>query len=120
MTWTAAADVVMPACARAAAACAASPHIASLHTVTPGPVPAVGRRPAACRPVGRRGRPGGVRPPLLCHPAGALEQRRPPYVLPPHRHLLRCDVAMLAGWPSDPGRDVLCLLTSPPRWFPSP
>jgi hypothetical protein len=34
-----------------------------------------------------------------------------------HRHLLRGNVATLTGWPSDPGRDVLCLLTSPPRWF---
>jgi hypothetical protein len=135
MTWTAAADAVMPACARTAAARPALPpiaslpiaslHLASLHlasprTDTPRPVPAVSRRPAACRPVGRRDRPGWVRPPLLRHPAGALEQRTLPYVLPLHRHLLRRDVATLAGWPSDPGRDVLCLLTSPPRWLRSP
>jgi hypothetical protein len=26
--------------------------------------------------------------------------------------------AALAEWPSDPGRDALCTLTSPLRWFP--
>jgi len=89
--------------------------IVGLH-VTPGPgfVPAAARRPSHSR------RPDRNRPPVMHYPAGAPQRRDPGYVRLLHRHLLRRDVATLAGWPSDPGRNVLCLLTSPPPRFRSP
>jgi hypothetical protein len=116
MTWTAAADAVVPACPRAAAACPASPHIAAAR-------PAAARAGVLCTATAvtgpTPGRPGTAQR-AASELAGALRQRKVMYVLPLHRHLLRGDAATLAGWPSDPGRDVLCLLTSPPRWPRSP
>jgi hypothetical protein len=79
----------------------------------PGFVPAATRKPSHSR------RPDRTRPPVLHHPVGAPQRRKPGYVRLLPRHLLRRDVATLAGWPSDPGRDVLCLTSPPPR-FRSP
>jgi hypothetical protein len=111
MTWTAAADAVMSACPPAVAA---RPGLACVRVPAhdPGFVPATARRPAS-----HSRRPDHARPPVLHDPVGAPQRRKPGYVRLLHRHPLRGGVATLAGWPSDPGRDVLCLLTSPPRWF---
>jgi len=81
------------------------------------PAPVAFTRPASRGPGTARcsWRPERARPPRR-RPVGAL-QRKPWYVRPLHRPLLRGDVTTLAGWPSDLGRDVLCLLTSPLRWF---
>ena len=80
MTWTAAADAVMPGCARAAAACLPTADtgtgrfaIAATALAWRGPV-----QRAVC----------GSGPPGCRH------------------HEVRADLATL-GWPSDPGRDVL-------------
>lgn len=78
-----------------------------------------GTVPAARRGASRSRRSERTRLPLPRHPGGALHQRRPGHMRPLHRHLLRGYVVTLAGSRPDPGRDVLCLLTSPP-WSPSP
>ena len=99
MTWTAAADAVMPGCARAAAACpptadTETSRIAIAATVLACPRPV---QRAAC---GRSGvqdvahGPGAIR--------GACRSGRPRC----GHHRVRADLATL-GWPSDPGRDVL-------------
>jgi hypothetical protein len=50
--------------------------------------------------------------------------RRPPCsVSPPHRlylYVLKRPAVALSGCPFDPGRDMLCILTSPPRWLQWP
>jgi len=79
MTRTAAADAVVPARPRAAAAC---PVAAGTAIASPG---------SESRP----GRPGRARPPLVRHGRGR-----------PRRHPLAGNAAMLAGWPADPGRDL--------------
>jgi hypothetical protein len=83
MTWTAAADAVMPGYARAAAAC-----------------------PLATGTVTRRtGRPDRARTPR-CRGVGVPRQHEPGFLRPLHLlHQVRADLATL-GWPFDPGRDV--------------
>jgi hypothetical protein len=117
MTWTTAADAVMPVCARAAAACPPAPGIvtdriaitaawlfprkpvqhttcrfAAVLVASPGPgaVPT-----AACGSRRHPGRPECARPP---------RQREPGCVR--RLHLLGADLA-IPGWPPDPGREVL-------------
>jgi hypothetical protein len=126
MTWTAAADAAMPACARAAAACPPTADIVTGWTAAAatgpacrGPVqrPARGfagvrvasRGPdaarAAARGPGRHpSRPVRAGLPRLGCPAGLPRQREPGCVRRPH--LLGADLTT-AGWPSDPGREVL-------------
>lgn len=89
VTCEAAADAVMPARVRTAIC----PSLGFLRAASrdPGTVPA-----AACRPARRSRRPKRARPPVLHHPLGAPQQRKPGDVRPFVRHLLRGDVASLA------------------------
>ena len=93
MTRTAAADAVMPACPRTAAAC---PLAVGTAIALTGPGPAA-RRP---------GRPGRVRLPFLRHRPGAPHQPELRYVRPLHRPPTAGAAATFAGWPADPGRDI--------------
>ena len=90
MTRTAAADAVMPACSRNAAACplAVGPAIVFI-----GPGPATRR-------------PGRARLPFLRHRPGAPHQPELRYVRPLHRPPTAGAAATFAGWPADPGRDI--------------
>jgi hypothetical protein len=126
MTSTAAADAVMPACARTAAACSHTATIVTSHTAFAatglacrGPVQRAARGFAGARvachgpdafPTAARGsrrhlgRPGHARPPRLRCLVGLPRQREPRCVR--RLHLLRADLATL-GWPSETGRDGL-------------
>src|SRR6516225_9270905 len=101
MTWTVTVDSVMPACARTAAACPATACTPTAYAAIAFTVP-VSRGPGTVRRVTHG----------LASVRAASRRVRP---LP--WPLLRGDVAILAGWSPDPGRDVLCLLTSRPRRF---
>jgi hypothetical protein len=125
MTWTAAADAVVPGCARAAAACPPVSVIVTGRTAIavtrlarrapvqltacgfagvrvasagPGAVPTAARG-RSCHP----GQPERARPPRPRNLVGLPRQREPGCVR--RFHLLGAD---LAGprWPSDPGREV--------------
>jgi hypothetical protein len=142
MTWTVAADAVMPVCARAAVAC---PHAASTAASTtgsattaiasavtaytavastepavrgPGAVPRASHRPAdgraaprgtlaVCGPGRRSRRLECARPPVPRQLAVASQQRGPGRARPLARHPHRGNVTVIAGWPTDPGRDVI-------------
>jgi hypothetical protein len=113
MTWTSAADAVVPACAHA---CPHTAEIVTGFTATAFTLP--GRRgpvrPAARGPAGRRvaaygcdafpaARGPGCRPGRLSS-ARAPRQCEPWYVRAPDRsYPLRTHLAT-PGWPSDPGR----------------
>jgi len=94
MTWTVAADAVMPACARAAAAC---PPTADIVTGCTAPTAARGPRR-------HPGRPPRARPGCLGYLAGLPPQREPGRIRRPH--LPGADLAT-PGWPSDHGREAL-------------
>jgi hypothetical protein len=89
MTRTVAADAVLPACRHAVAARCTEAFAAI----------------ACTGPASRTGPPGRPRRPLLHPLRGAAGERNSRYVRPLRRPCRR-DVAMLAGWSSDPGRDV--------------
>jgi hypothetical protein len=93
MTRTVAADAVMPARPRVAAAC---PDAAGAAIAIAGPDP-VARRPGGLRRVG---------PLLLRHLPGVPHRPEPGLMRPPHRHSIPPSAVTLAGWPADPGRDV--------------
>jgi hypothetical protein len=125
MTWTAAADAVVPGCARATAACPPASDIgmgytaititrlsrrepvhrtacgfAGVRAASAGP----GAVPTAVR--GRRRHPGWPEPASPPRPrslAGLPRQREPGCVR--RLHLLGADLAT-PGWPSDQGREV--------------
>ena len=125
MTWTAAADAVVPVCPRAAA-CPPAPgiaaelgSIAATWLVRHGPVQhaacgfaavlvaSTGPRavPTAARgPRRHPGRPKRARPPRLRDLARLPRQREPGCVR--RFHLLGADLAT-PGWPPDPGREVI-------------
>jgi hypothetical protein len=63
-----------------------------------------GRLRPVCPPLGASARPYGNPP----HPPPAQAH-------PLHLYLLGWHSVPLYGWSSDPGRDILCLLISPPR-----
>jgi hypothetical protein len=91
MTRTLAADAVMSACDRSASGC---------------PAPAV-----------RSGRLRSARPPLIPQRTPVPQPCQP---MPEHRlylYLFQWHAATLFGCSFDPGRDVLCILTSPRRWL---
>jgi hypothetical protein len=124
MTWTTAADAVVPGCARAAAArptasdilmgctAIAVPRLARrepVHTscgfagvrvasAGPGAVPTAARGPRR-----HPDWPERARPPRPRHLAGLPRQREPGCVR--RLHLLGADLAT-PRWPSDPGREV--------------
>jgi hypothetical protein len=83
-------------------------------------------QPAHCRLAGRSGRLQSacpllrsqrVRPARFPHPPCP---RSPAFVHPLHLYLLRWHTAPLYGWSFDPGRDMLCIFISPPRWLQLP
>ncbi len=83
-------------------------------------------QPAHCRLAGRSGRLKSacpllrsqrVRPARLPHPPCP---RSPALVHPLDLYLLRWHTAPLYGWSFDPGRDMLCIFISPPRWLQLP
>ena len=94
MTRTAAADAVMPACPRSAAAC---PSAAGTVVAFAGLAP---RRPATRRP-------GRACLPFLRLLSGAPHQLELRHVRPLHRRPPALgNTATFAGWPADPGRDT--------------
>ena len=78
------------------------------------------------RLAGRSGRLGAVCPPLRPQRVWAARlpypscPRSPALVHPLYSYLLRYHTAPLYGWSFDPGRDILCILNSPPRWLQWP
>ena len=144
MTRPGPADVVMPACRHAAPGRPVLPRPGPcdprrsrglipirLFSVWPATgVPTIVRavfpggglfKPVSGRFPARPGRPGsaGLSPRL--RPAGML---RPPCSgsspHPLYLYLLKRRAAALSGCLFDPGRDMLCILTSPPRWLQWP
>jgi hypothetical protein len=117
MTRTGPTDVVMPACRRTVPGRPVLnwPGSRGLPSVPPAPgVPDVARavfpgeesvKPVPGRLPARPGRPR-LAGPLPVHPLYLYLLKRPAVALP--------------GCPFDPGRDMLCILTSPPRWLQWP
>ena len=123
MTRTGPTDVVMPACG-----CAAdSPASARTAFRAPGSVWRTPRVPTSARPVfpavasvkpipGRlAGRSGRFRP--ACQRCPRVSEQRFP-TSPEYRHRRR--TAAPHGCSVDPGRDMLCILLSLPRWLQWP
>jgi hypothetical protein len=145
MTTTGPADVVMAACAHAVAGplVSARPGFRELVSVWPASgEPTVVRavfpgsasvKPAVDRMTGRsRPRQPDPRPPAstqthqthqphrAARAPGPSYPRSSPLANPLYLYLLERPAVALPGWSIDPGRDMLCLLTSPPRWLQSP
>ena len=62
-------------------------------------------------------------PPTGSAPVSSLNPRPPcsgPGPHPLYWYLPKRPAVALSGCPSDPGRDMLCILTSPPRWLQWP
>jgi hypothetical protein len=138
MTSTGLADVTMSACGHASASrpVLAQPGFRELVSVRPlSHEPTVARavfpslvfsKPVSCRPPGRLRR-AQMYPPKPPHrPVRESGSPRPPCRRP---HALAHPVYLyLPEWPGtavsvssfDPGRDMLCTLTSPPRWLQWP
>ena len=135
MTRTGPADAVMPARSHAApgrtvlaqpgchdlvSVRLASRVPVSVGAVFPGPA---SFKHASGRLAGRSGRPRSACPPLrqqrarAPHPPGS---RSPTLADPLYSYLLKRHAAPLFGCSFDPGRDTLCILTSPPRWLQWP
>lgn len=144
MTRTGPGGVAMSACGRASASrlVLAQPGFRELVSVWPlsrgltvvGPVfpDSASLKPASCHLAGRSRRPqphpslqpltmpphrpvrapGPPRPP--CPRSSALAGH------PPYLYLPECPGTALPGSSSDPGRDTLCMLTSPPQWLQWP
>jgi hypothetical protein len=138
MTRTGPADVVVSACGRAATG---RPVLARPGSGEPGSgwagyrdsafvrvafPSSASRKPAHHRLAGRSGRlrsacppqrPQRVRAARLPHPRCP----RPPVLAHPlYLYLLGWPAASVYGWSFDPGRDILCILISPPRWLQWP
>ena len=138
MTRTGPADVAVSACGHAAARrpVPSRPGFGELVSVWPASrEPTVVRavfpgsasfKPASYRMPGRSPRlqPGGPMPPR--RPVRAPGPPRPPCprsssrAYPLYLYLLEWPAAALPGCSIDPGRDMLCILTSPPRWLQWP
>jgi hypothetical protein len=145
MTTTGPADVVMAACSHAVAGLlvSAPPGFCELvslwpasgeptvvRAVFPGPA---SFKPAVDRTTGRSPlRRPNPRPPASTQPHRTHQPHRPTRAPGPpcprssplaHRlylYLLEWPAVALPGWSIDPGRDMLCILTSPPRWLQWP
>ena len=89
MTRTAAADAVVPACSRTAAAC-----------------PSAGTAIASTGSGPRTRRAGRARPSFLRHLPGLPHQPELSRVRSLHRPPSAGNAATFAGWPADPGRDI--------------
>lgn len=148
MTTTGPADVVMAACARAVAGplVSARPGFRELVSVWPASgEPTVVRarfpgsasfKPAVDRMTGRsRPRQPDPCPPASTQPYQPHQPHQPhrparapgppcprssPLAHPLYLYLLEWPAVALPGWSIDPGRDMLCILTSPPRWLQWP
>ena len=139
MTRTGLADVVMSACGHDAAGrpVPARPGFRELVSVWPASgEPTVVRavfpgsvsfKPAVDRMTG----PSRTRQPDPRLPASTQAQRparapgqpcprSSPLAHPVYLYLLEWSAVALPGWSIDPGRDMLCILTSPPRWLQWP
>jgi hypothetical protein len=83
-------------------------------------------KPTHHRLAGRSGRLRSGRPPQrppcarAAHPPHPRYLRRPALTHPLYLYLLGWRAASVYGWSFDPGRDILCILTSPPRWLQWP
>jgi hypothetical protein len=77
-------------------------------------------RRASCPPAVRSCRLGPARPPLIPQRAGPLRPCQPVSVYRLYLYLLQWHAAMFFGCSFDPGRDVLCILSSPRRWLQWP
>jgi hypothetical protein len=134
MTRRGPADVVVSACGHAPARrpVPARPGVRELVSVWPASgeptlVRAVPRsacfKPAFERVPGRpRGLPSaGPMPPHRLLRAPGLPCPRPSWIADPlYLYLREWPAAALPGRSIDPGRDMLCILTSPPRWLQWP
>ena len=135
MTTTGPADVAMAACSRAVAGplVPARPGFRELVSVWPASgeptlVRAVFPRSARFKPAfervpGRsRGRPSaGPMPPHRPVRAPGSPCPRPSWIADPlYLYLREWPAAALPGCSTDPGRDMLCILTSLPRWLQWP
>jgi len=145
MTTTGPADIVMAACSPAVAGLLvpARPGFRELVSVWPASgEPTVVRavfpgsasfKPAVDRMTGRsRARQPHPRPPASTQPHQPHQPHRParapgpprpwssPLARPLYLYLLEWPAVALPGWSIDPGRDMLCILTSPPRWLQWP
>jgi hypothetical protein len=135
MTRTEPGDVVMSTCARTmpdwpvpARSCSGglasvwpAPHEAALdRPVFPE---SVSPKPGLGRQADRSCRRQVVRPPLRRQRGRASHSpclRQPALVHRPYLHLLDWHAALRYRCSFDPGRDMLCILTSPPRWLQWP
>jgi len=139
MTTTGPADVVMAACAHAVAGplVSARPGFPELVSVWPASgeptvVRAVFPGPASFKPAvdpmtGRSRTPQpDPRPPASTQhhrpdrAPGPPCPRSSPLAYPLYLYLLERPAVAQPGWSIDPGRDMLCILTSPPRWLQWP
>ena len=135
MTTTGPADFAMAACAHAVAGplVSARPGFRELVSVWPASgeptlVRAVFPRSACFKPAFERvpGRPRGLpsagpMPPHRLLRAPGLPCPRPSWIAYPlYLYLREWPAAALPGCSIDPGRDMLCILTSPPRWLQWP
>jgi hypothetical protein len=142
MTTTGPANVVMAACAHAVADLLgpARPGFRELVSVWPASgEPTVVRavfpgsasfKPAVDRMTGRsRTRQPDPRPPASTQPHQPHQPDRAPgppcprssaLAYPLYLYLLERPAVVQPGWSIDPGRDMLCILTSPPRWLQWP
>jgi hypothetical protein len=133
MTRTGQADVVVPAGRRTVPGRRASTRPGSRELVSSRPAagaPAIVRavfpggeffKPDPGRPPARARRPRPAGPPPR-HPR--VRPLRPQCSRPPadplYLYLLKRPAVALYECPVDPGRDKLCILTSPPRWLQWP
>jgi hypothetical protein len=135
MTRRGPADVVVSACGHAPARrpVPARPGVRELVSVWPASgeptlVRAVFPRSACFKPAFERvpGRPRGLpsagpMPPHRLLRAPGLPCPRPSWIADPlYLYLREWPAAALPGCSIDPGRDMLCILTSPPQWLQWP
>jgi hypothetical protein len=129
MTRTGPGDVAMPACGRTPPRQPALTRFSSRELVPARPAVGVAAIARAMFPSDESFKPASARPGRL-RLAGPLRWRRclgaprPACSLPPpdplYLYLLKRPAAALPGCPFDPGRDMLCILISPPRWLQWP
>jgi hypothetical protein len=131
MTRTGPANVAMSACAHAATGLPVPARSGFRDPVSVWPAsgePTVVRavfpgsasfKPAAGRAPGRsRRRQPDRRPPASTLPHRPAQSSSLAYPL--YLYLLEWPAVALPGWSIDPGRDMLCILTSLPRWLQWP
>ena len=123
MTRTGPADVVMPACRRTAPARRvparpASRELASRELASRRPATGAPAIVRAVFPRGESFKPAVGSSSVLARRATPPRLRAPAHPL--NSYLLKRPAAALSGCSFDPGRDMLCILTSPPQWLQWP